>query len=388
LKTRQKIALVANTSWSIYNFRLGLITHLQKLEYQVLVIAPEDDFSRYLIEKGCDFVPIKLESYGQNLLHDIGIVLQLRHIYRQHRPNLIFHYTIKPNIYGTIAASLCRIPTIAVTTGLGLLSTSANTFVHKISLLLYRLAGRFTHEMWFLNEPNRQFFIKKNIIKPAKAHLLPGEGVDTEWFKPSEDTTQSVKDDVNFLFAGRFIENKGIFEFAEAARLILKRYPQAKFQILGFINYENPLAVQEEQLKKWESEKILTYLGKTTDIRPYLDNADCLVYPSYYGEGLSRVLLEAASMAIPIITTDHTGCREIIIPNVSGFLCKSKNVSDLVKKIERFLLLPQKKRDKMGEKSREYVISNFEESIIIQLYIEAIKRHLPSTLQLVIFSHL
>lgn len=378
MKARPKIALVANTSWSIYNFRLGLIIQLQKSGFQVLIIAPKDDFSGKLIKIGCDFAPIKLDSYGKNPLNDVGIIFQLRRIYLQYQPHIIFHYTIKPNIYGSIAAFSCKIPAIAVTTGLGLLSADSNSkLLRLISFSLYRLAGRLTSEMWFLNEPNRQLFIERKIIEPRKAHLLPSEGVDTDWFKPDPKFVSTPKKHMTFLFAGRFIKDKGIFEFAEAARLIIKRYPQVRFQIVGFINIENPSFISESQLKEWESEKILTYLGETNDIRSYLQNADCIVYPSYYGEGLSRILLEAASMATPIITTNSTGCREVVIPNVSGFLCKPRNVSDLVAKIEHFIKSTPKKREKMGQKAREFIESNFNESIIIELYLESIKRYLP-----------
>jgi glycosyltransferase involved in cell wall biosynthesis len=388
-ETYQKIAFVANTSWSIYNFRLGLINHLQNLGFQIVVIAPRDEFSAKLIAIGCDFVPIELESYSINPFHDINIVFQLRSIYQKHRPDIIFHYTIKPNIYGSIAAAWCNIPSIAITTGLGMLSTSSNNKIsNEIALSLYRLAGVFTNEMWFLNEPNRQVFIKKNIIRFKKAHLLPSEGVDTEWFKPRRNGEKAPRKHLNFLFAGRLIRDKGIFEFVEAARLVIKKYPQARFQILGFISAKNPSSISEKQLKKWESEKILTYLGETTDVRPYLEDADCILYPSYYGEGISRILLEAGSMAIPIITTDNTGCREVVIPNVSGFLCKPKNVPDLVKNIEQFICLTKEKREKMGKKSREYITSNFDESIIIALYIEAIKQHLPYTEEVYQYSYM
>lgn len=378
MKARPKIALVANTSWSIYNFRLGLINQLQKSGFQVLIVAPKDDFSAKLIEVGCDFAPIRLDNYGKNPLNDVAIIFQLRRIYLDHQPHIVFHYTIKPNIYGSIAAFLCKIPAIAITTGLGLLSADSNSkLIRLISFSLYRLAGRLTSEMWFLNEPNRQLFIEKRIIEPHKAHLLPSEGVDIDWFKPNSKLSLTPKNYLTFLFAGRFIKDKGIFEFAEAARLIIKRYPQARFQIVGFINVENPSFISERQLKEWESEKILTYLGETTDIRPYLKEADCVVYPSYYGEGLSRILLEAASMATPIITTNNTGCREVVIPNVSGLLCKPRNVSDLVTKIEYFINLTPKKRKKMGQKAREFIEHNFNESIIIELYLESIKRYLP-----------
>ena len=378
MKARPKIALVANTSWSIYNFRLGLIIQLQKSGFQVLIIAPQDDFSTKLTEIGCEFIPIRLDNYGINPLNDISIIFQLRRIYLQHQPDIIFHYTIKPNIYGSIAAFLCKIPAIAITTGLGLLSADSNNkLLRLISFSLYRLAGRLASEMWFLNEPNRQLFIERKIIEPYKAHLLPSEGVDINWFKPDPKLISTPKKHLTFLFAGRFIKDKGIFEFAEAARLIIKRYPQARFQIVGFIDVKNPSFISEKQLREWESEKILTYLGETTDIRPYLQEADCIVYPSYYGEGLSRILLEAASMATPIITTNSTGCREVVIPNVSGFLCKPRNVSDLVTKIEHFIKLTPKKRKKMGQKAREFVENNFNESIIIELYLESIKRYFP-----------
>ncbi len=372
---------MANTSWSIYNFRLGLIKELQNLGFQILVIAPLDEFSAKLREMGCDFIPIKLESYGVNPFGDIGIIFQLRSIYLKHHPNIIFHYTIKPNIYGSIAAKWCNIPSIAITTGLGVLSTFDNKFSNKIALALYRLAGALTNEMWFLNESNRQDFTEKNIIPLEKAHLLPSEGVDTEWFKPTLNSEKSSKTHLNFLFAGRLIRDKGIYEFVEAARLITKKYPKAKFQILGFVNMKNPSSISAIQLKQWESERIISYLGETTDVRPYLDAADCVLYPSYYGEGLSRILLEAAAMAIPIITTDSTGCREVVVPNISGFLSKPRNISDLVQNIERFICLTKEKREKMGKKARQHVKNNFDETIVISLYIEAIKRNLSHSPQ-------
>ncbi|MBL7816371.1 MAG: glycosyltransferase family 4 protein [Saprospiraceae bacterium] len=376
LTKRQTIAIVSNTSWSIYNFRLGLIQYLKENGFDVLVIAPKDAFSSKLISEGFHYHHVDIQNYGINPIYDIRTTLQLSRIYRKYKVDFIFHYTIKPNIYGTCAAAWCRIPSIAVTTGLGHMFTFRNDLLRFLIVNMYRFAAFLSREVWFLNETDQQTFINNRIVKSEKTYLLPSEGVNTQYFVndclPLKHETKTL----TFLFAGRLLWDKGVGELVEAARYITQKYDFVNFELLGFIDLNNPNSVMPEQITAWQDEKILHYLGETTDVKSILCHIDCLVFPSYYREGISRILLEAASMGKPIITTDNIGCREVVSDNETGYLCKPQNAQDLIEKIERFIQLSPSEKEEMGTKARQKMVSEFDEKIILQLYMNKINQHL------------
>jgi glycosyltransferase involved in cell wall biosynthesis len=177
------------------------------------------------------------------------------------------------------------------------------------------------------------------------------------------------------LFAGRVILDKGVKEFVEAAKIIKREYKNIEFQMLGFIDPSNPNAVPYEDIQKWQKRNIISYLGETEDVRPYLDDSSCLVFPSFYNEGISRILLEAAAMAKPIITTDNVGCRDVVKDNYNGFICKIKDKNDLVLKIRKFMTLTQKEQELMGLNGRKVVLENFNEEQIIKIYTDYLSSH-------------
>ena len=367
----KRIAFVSNTSWSVYNFRLGIIQKLRELGHYVLVIAPKDQFSAKIISKGIDFQNLELDNYGTNPFGDFRTFCQLLRIYREYKPDFIFHYTIKPNIYGSLAARWRGIPCIAVTTGLGYLFSKKNQLIPFIASVLYRFAMRKCLEVWFLNDTDRDVFVRKKIISPSKAFILNSEGVNTTFFAPT-DFEISPERELRFLFAGRILWEKGIGLFVETARRIKTKYKNVHFQILGFIDPANPDSVPIDLIAKWQKQRIISYLGETTNVRPFIAKADCLVLPSYYREGVSRVLLEAASMAKPIITTDNVGCREVVEDGVNGFLCLPANPEDLEKKIEHFILMSKDERFHMGWAGRKKVLEQFDEKDIIRTYLDKI----------------
>ncbi len=376
LTKRQTIAIVSNTSWSIYNFRLGLIQHLKKQGFEVLVIAPKDAFSSKLISEGFHYHHVDIQNYGINPFSDIKTALQLIRIYRKNKVDFIFHYTIKPNIYGTCAAAWCKIPSIAVTTGLGHMFTFKNDLLRFLIINMYRFAAKLSREVWFLNETDKQTFVDYNIVNSEKAYLLPSEGVNTDYFIDDCPTLNKDKEKLIFLYAGRLLWDKGIGELVEAARFIKQKYDFVEFKLLGFIDLNNPNSVMPEQITDWQDEKIIQYLGETTDVKSVLCQIDCLVFPSYYREGISRILLEAASMGKPIITTDNIGCREVVDNNETGYLCQPQNVQDLIEKIEKFIHLSPEQRKCMSMKARQKMVSEFDEGIIIEHYMNKINRHL------------
>ncbi|MCB0572490.1 MAG: glycosyltransferase family 4 protein [Phaeodactylibacter sp.] len=373
---KQRIALVANSSWYTYNFRIGLLRRLKDEGYEVYVLAPKDHYSTRLIAEGYRFIHLPIGIYNRNPFSELAIILQLIRIYRRYRFALIFHYTAKPNIYGTLAAAWCRIPSIAITTGLGLLRGHSKRFSRLALMALYRLAALFTNEMWFLNRDDQQLFLDKGVIGPGKAVLLPSEGVDIRWFRPQGGERPAAAP-TRFLYAGRIVWSKGIREFYEAARYFRDRGAKVSFEMVGFIVPEHPDGVSYELVQEWKQQGILHYLGETEDIRPFLAEADCVVLPSFFGEGVPRILLEAASMARPIITTDYVGCRDVVEHGRNGLLCRPKDPQSLISAMEFFLSMSPEERYRMGLAGRKKVVREFDEQIVIGDYFKAINRYLP-----------
>ncbi len=344
--------------------------------FDITVVAPRDRFTSKLISEGITYREIFIKNYSINPIDDLKIIFQLSKIYRTIRPQLIFHYTIKPNIYGSIAAFWHRIPSISITTGLGHLFEFKNFMIRWITVFLYRFAAYVSKELWFLNENDRDVFVYKRIVRSKKARVLKSEGINTEWFSPKKNKSfQGVQ---RFLFAGRLIWDKGIREFVEAAKIVRSRHPRTRFEMIGFIDSSNPKAVSYDEIAEWQKQKIIRYLGETSDIRPVLQRASCLVFPSFYREGISRILMEAAAMETPIITTDNVGCRDLVDDGVNGFITKPKSVEDLVHKIELFLALSEEDKIVMGKLGRKKMIRQYDESLIINEYMEVIHSFLPN----------
>ncbi|GJB03941.1 glycosyltransferase family 4 protein [Aeromonas caviae] len=368
----KKIVLVANTSWSVFNFRYGLLNHLLRLGYDLTVIAPHDEFSDKMQEMGCRIIDLPMDAKGINPIEDCKIINILYRYYYNNRPDFIIHYTIKPNIYGSLAAKLAGIPSMAITTGLGYTFANGN-IVAKVARLLYKFAFQYPKEVWFLNEDDRQTFLKHRLIADNKAVLLHGEGVDLGYFIPQQKSQSDHT--IRFLLIARMLWDKGVGEFVAAARIIKKQYPQATFQLLGACGVANPNAIERAQVALWEKEGVITYLGTTTDVRPMIADADCVVLPSFYSEGIPRTLMEAAAMERPIITTDNVGCRDVVIHGKTGLLCQVKDVNSLAVACEKFIQMSQNDRNGMGRAGRLLMADKFDEKMVIEQYMKALKKY-------------
>jgi glycosyltransferase involved in cell wall biosynthesis len=368
------IVFVANTAWSMYNFRRGLLVSLINEGYNVAVVAPEDDFIVNLTNLKVKCYPlITIRNHGINPFQDLQLLAEFRKLYKKIKPALVFHYTIKPNIYGTIAASQLGIPSIAVTTGLGYAFTHQN-LVSAIVKQLYRYALCKASEVWFLNGEDAKVFLQQKIIQSSQAVVLNGEGVNTQYFSPSKKP--SVNLTKKFILVARLIYDKGVEEYAEAAAILQKKGYRFECQVLGFFEDKNPKAISRQQIIDWQNRGLIKYLGVTTDVRPYLEAADCLVLPSYYGEGMPRTLMEAASLAKPIIATDHTGCREVVDDDRSGFLCRIKDAEDLAAKMEAIINMTAEDLMIMGANGRVKMIAEFDEKIVIETYKRTISKYI------------
>lgn len=375
------IVLVGNTAWSMYNFRAGLIKGLIKIGYRVTVMAPsDDDFDKRIEELGVQFINVRIEAKGTNPFVDFLLIERFRRIFKFIHPDFLFFYTIKPNIYGSFAARLLNIPHVAVVTGLGYTFIN-NNMVARIARILYELAFKSANEIWFLNNEDLRVFLDNRLIPHSKGNILKGEGVNLERFTPSNTQCEQV----SFLLMARMLWDKGVGEYVEAARMLCLKYPEVQFRILGFMGVDNPNAISEEQMLSWQNEGVIKYMGSTADVVPFVKDASCIVLPSSYREGVPISLLEAAAMCKPIVTTDNVGCRDTVDDTISGFLCKVKDPESLADAMEKVILMSPEQRQMMGEAGRVKIEKEFDEKIVIDTYVQTLRRfglhvsHLPQS---------
>lgn len=358
-----KIFFTANVLWDIYIFRYGVIKALIGDGHEVVVVAPVDERIDFVEELGIKHIPINLSMRGVNPLKDFNLFLQLKKIYKMEKPDIVFHYTIKPNIYGTLAAKISRVKSVAILTGLGY-SFVEGGIVSNIAKLLYRFSLKYSKEVWVLNSDDKEALIKQNITSSEKIFILPGEGVDTFKFSPKEKVENS---ELNFLMVARAFYDKGVREYVEAAKIIKNKGYKVNFLFLGALGGNAANGVDKLKMDEYVKEGILEYLGHRKDVDAVINASDCVILPSYR-EGISKVLMEAASMEKPIIASNVTGCKEIVDNGINGYLVNVKDSDDLADKIEKFIGLSLDKRISMGKRGREKILREFDEKIIIEIY--------------------
>ncbi len=362
-----KIGIVINTSWNVYNFRSGLIQSFIKSNHEVVAIAPEDGYAEKLKDLGCKFVGVEVDSKGSNPFNDLGLIWKLYTIYRREKLDVVLHYTIKPNIYGSIAAKMLGIPSINNVTGLGTVFIRHN-LTSKIAHHLYRWAFNFPETVFFQNEDDRKLFVERKLVRPEIADVLPGSGIDLSRFLPTEFKKNAT---FTFLVISRVLYDKGILEYIDAIRLLRAQGIRAKFQLLGKIETERGLGVPREQINAWVKEGLIEYLGTVSDVIPVIQLADCVILPSYR-EGTPRTLLEAASLGKPIIATDVPGCRDTVEHGFNGFLCKVKDPQDLADKMKQMMHVGDTTLRQMGTNSRQLAVERFDQNIVIGKYQRAL----------------
>jgi len=363
------IAICSNTSWYLYNFRMGLIKALQEQGYRIVLIAPKDDYSDRLEGLGCKHYHIDIDNKGTNPIEDTKLLYQFYQLFKTIKPDMLLIYTIKPNIYGGIVSKILNIPTINVIAGLGTVFLNDN-LSSKIARWLYKVSFS-ENQVLFENEDDCEEFLAKNLVKKSQTTLIPGSGINTEAFQPKHSPSNS--ENLVFLLIARLIKDKGVVEYIEAIKSIRTKYPTVQFKILGSYYFGNPSSISEDEVKGWVEDGIIEYLGYTDAVLEEIEKADCIVLPSYR-EGLSRVLLEGASMSKPIITTNVTGCRDVVEDGENGYLVPPKDTKSLSIAIEKMIALSDKERRVMGQKGRIKVIDEFDEKIVIKHYLNVINQ--------------
>lgn len=334
-----KIAIISHYAPSLINFRGDLIRTMAELGHEVICLGPEAGFEQPLRELGADYRQIPLHRTGLNPLKDIKTLFSLRKVLKEIKPDLVFSYTVKPIVYGSIAAHLAGVKRMyAMITGLGYVfigQTLKQKFLTQVVAFLYRLGLKYNQVVFFQNSDDLHLFVNKGIVpKNVKPVLVNGSGVNIEKFACVPPKLSPI----TFLLIARLIKDKGILEYVEAARLLKQKYPTAIFQLLGPLDI-NPAAITQTQLNQWTKEGVIEYLGKTNDVRPFIAESSVYVLPSYR-EGTPRSVLEAMSMGRPVITTDAPGCRETVVNGRNGFLVPVKDISALKSAMEKFILEP------------------------------------------------
>jgi glycosyltransferase involved in cell wall biosynthesis len=368
--------LVSNTSWSVVNFRMGLMNALRGSDYGVMAAAPRDAYSARLQALGIVYEHVPMQNKGKNPFADLLTLAHLVRVFRRYRPACVLTFTPKPNIYASIAASLVGIPVVANIAGLGSVFASVSRLKTLVEVL-YRVALRAPRVVFFQNPDDAAYFVGKRLVDPSRVRVLPGSGVDTQRFFPREtpDRDQAA---FTFLLFGRLLADKGVREYVAAARALRGRHPKARFRLLGFVESQNPTAIARGEIDAWISEGCIEFEGATDDVAPHIAIADCVVLPSYYREGTPRSLLEAASMGKPIITTDMPGCRDVVDDRISGLLAQPRSVPDLLAKMESMLELSPNELAAMGAAARAKMLRQFDEAIVVAQYLEAVRRAIAS----------
>ena len=372
----KKILLIANSSFTIFNFRSELIAELKKRGYEIHIACPQmpsnenqKNTTEYIEEMNIHYHKLDIDRSNLNPISNIFLILKIMKIIKKISPKFVLTYTIKANIYGLLASAFFnKIKVFPNITGLGYIYINNDFFTKIIRSVVnfqYKIALKHSQTVFFQNYDDLNIFKANNLLNGITTKKINGSGVNLKKFS----TSKIEKDKLSFIFVGRLLKDKGIYEYIDAARIIKKKYPSAKFRVLGELD-NNPSSLNADELNLLLDEKIIEYISDG-DVYKWLDRSEVFVLPSYR-EGTPKSTLEALSMGLPVITTDVPGCRETIEDEVNGYLIKDKDEKALAEAIEKFI----KNRDliySMGLKSRELAESKFDVNKVVEVIIDELE---------------
>ncbi len=358
-----KVLILTNNDVGLYKFRKELLTELLK-DNEVFISLPYGKFVDDMIAMGCHFVDAEFNRKGTNPIKDLKLLYRYTVILSEVKPDIVFTYTIKPNVYGGIACQKKKIPYVANVTGLGS-SLENEGILQKISSFLYRQGLKGAQKVFFQNQANKDFMLKHKIV--TKNHdVIPGSGVNLEEYSY---TDYPSNDKINFVFVSRLMTQKGTGLYLKAAEKIKEKYENTVFHVCG-PDEDGYL----EKVKELEKRGIVKYYGLVENMAEIYRKIDCTIHPSYYAEGLSNILLESCASGRPVITTDKPGCIDVVKDGYNGFIIKQNDLDDLIEKMERFINLDYEKRKQMGLNARNFVEEKYDRKIIVNKYLEELDR--------------
>lgn len=358
-----KILILCNSCIGLYKFRKELLERLLSEGNEVYVDTPYDnkEMLSKLKKLGVHLFESNINRRGMNPIEDLKLLVEYLNVIRKVKPDYVFTYTIKPNLYGGLACKVMRIPYLMNITGLGT-SLEKESILKKILIIFYKNIIKSAKVVFFQNESNKEYFTKLNFKFNHK--LIPGSGVNLEYYKYQEYPKSDI---IKFVFVARIMKEKGIEEYLAAAKYIKGKYSNTEFHICGFCEQG-----YEDRIKELSDKNIIIYHGLVEDMREIYKDMHCTIHPTFYPEGLSNVLLESAASGRPIITTDRPGCKEVVLINENGFLIKEQDTEDLINKIQNFINLSWDKKRNMGLRGRRYIENKFNRNLVINAYLEEI----------------
>jgi glycosyltransferase involved in cell wall biosynthesis len=365
---RYVIFFTSNTAWNLAHFRAPLLHAFAKRGFLLVALVPVDTSVSKLQDMGCEVEPLTVQPHGRNLWADFLLFWSYIRLLRRYRPVALLSFTVKPNIYGGLAARLLGVPQIGNISGLGTAFIQGG-WLGKLVGWLYRLALGGAKTVFFQNPDDRDLFLAKRLIRGKQAALLPGSGVDLDYFKPLGERGAGEQNSFVFLFIGRLLGDKGLMELLQAVKLL--KDPALRLLILGPDGGTNPTAIAPGVLAQLRQDPQIELLGPTDDVRPFIAEADCVVLPSYR-EGTPRSLLEAAAMGKPLIATDVPGCRQVVQDGHNGYLCRVKDPHDLSRAMRQLMQLSPEQRQAMGQASRKLVEEVFDEKLVVKKYLKTL----------------
>lgn len=357
-----KVMIVINSDLGLYKFRRELVEELLRA-HEVHICLPNGEYVNTLVEMGCVYHACEFDRHGTNPFAELKQIFCYKQLLKKVKPDVVFTYTVKPNVYAGMACASLKIPYVANITGLGTAIENGG-LMQRILLILYKLGLRKAQKVFFQNETNRDFMLAKGVVKGAY-DLLPGSGVNLKEHK-AEPYPKSESPLV-LVNIGRIMKDKGADEILHAAKEIRKDHPDVVFRLIGEFD-----GAYEEKVQSAVDAGDVEFLGKQTDIHSCLIEAHAIVHASYH-EGMSNVLLEAAACARPVIATDVPGCRETYDHGVSGIACKAHDGDDLARAIRKFIALSYSQKEQMGQAGRCKAEREFDRTIVIQKYLEEIE---------------
>jgi glycosyltransferase involved in cell wall biosynthesis len=360
----KRILILSNHFITLYNFRKELITKLVKDGNKIFISMPRSEENKFFSEMGCEIIETPVDRRGINPIRDFKLILNYIKIMRRIKPDIIFSYTIKPNIYGCIASNLTKNRQVSNITGTGA------TFLKKdvvsiVAKMLYKISLKRSYKVFFQNTGDKDYFVENNMVK-SNYSMLPGSGVNLEQFSLCELPSDKP---INFIFIGRVMKLKGIEQYIETARKIKEIYPNTNFYIAGFVE-ENKYKVI---INDYHSKGIVNYIGFQKDIKSWIQKCHCTILPSHGGEGVPNVLLESAAMGRVCIASSINGSMDVIDDGLTGYLFESGSTESLTEKLNKFLELGHHEKKHMGIAGRKKIEKEFDRHIVINAYLKEVE---------------
>ncbi|MDX9917728.1 MAG: glycosyltransferase family 4 protein [Gudongella sp.] len=361
----KRILILSNHFITLYNFRNELIERLNVEGHKVYISIPQSDENKYFEKMGCEIIETPVDRRGINPVRDIDLFIKYIRIMKKIKPDIVFSYTIKPNIYGSIASNITKNKQVNNITGTGAIFLKRN-LVSEVAKLLYKMSIKNSYKIFFQNSGDKDFFVNNNMVK-ENYDILPGSGVNLEQFQVSDFPTGQ---ETNFIFMGRIMALKGIDQYLETAKAVKIEYPNTNFFVAGFIEEEKYKPI----IGEYDSRGIIKYLGFQKDIRTWIEKCHCTILPSHGGEGIPNVLLESAAMGRVCIASSINGSKDVIDDGVTGYLFETGSTLDLTNIVKRFLELSFENKVRMGLAGRAKVEREFDRKIVIDKYLDEINK--------------